>query len=179
MTHAFRIDYEEETRGLDVLVVAGLNNILKGDRMEELLNKFAVFRDTVMWQARKYHQAIPNTFAVATVLYAPQLCWFPDDGPLPSPGYRNRLNEMQWLNSSILKFNEAMGIKSAPRIHKFGIRVDNKSSQDEYGNIRVLHKVNHKWEQWREVERDRMLHLGDNKRMDLGRSINKYFEFNT
>ena len=76
-------------------------------------------------------------------------------------------------------FNEAMGKNSAPCIHKFGIRVDNKTSQDEYGNIRVLHKVNHKWEQWREVERDRMLHLADSKRIDLGGSVNKYFQFNT
>ena len=180
LQQAFRLEYEEkETRGIDVLVVAGLNNILKGDRMEELMHKFGMFRDIVMRQARKYHPETQNTFAVATVLYAPQLCWFPDTSQHPNPDYKNRLEELQWLNTSLLRFNQDMGIKGVPHVHKFGARVDNKSSKDLYGNVRVHHKVTHRWEQWREKEKDRMLHLEDGKRIDLGRSVNKYFEYNT
>ena len=179
LQQAFRIEYEVETRGIDVLLVAGLNNLLKGEKGEELMYKLCSFRDTVMRQSLKYHPDAPNTFAVATLLYAPQLCWFPDDGPVPSASYENRLEELQWINTELIKFNAMNGVVSVPHVHKFGIRVDNKSKRDMYGNVTVHHRLMHKWEQWREVERDRMVHLEEKKRVDLGRSINKYFKFGT
>ena len=179
LQQAFRLEYEKETRGIDVLVVAGLNNLLKGDKVEELFAKFGYFRDLVEWQATKYHPAIKNTFAVTTLLYAPQLCWFPDDGPPPSPTYRNMLQEMQWLNNNLLEFNTRNGVARAPHVHKFGIRIDNKSDKDMYGNVQVRHRTTHKWEQWREEDKGRMLHLCDLRRLLLGRTVNKYFQFNT
>ena len=56
LQQAFRIEYEVETRGIDVLLVAGLNNLLKGEKGEELMYKLCNFRDTVMRQSLKYHQ---------------------------------------------------------------------------------------------------------------------------
>ena len=37
LQQAFRIEYGKETGGIDVLVVAGMNNIQRGDSMEELM----------------------------------------------------------------------------------------------------------------------------------------------
>ena len=179
LQQAFRLEYERETRGIDVLVVAGLNNLVKGDKVDELVTKFGQFRDIVEWQARKHHPDIKNTFAVATLLYAPQLCWFPDNGPLPSPYYKNRLQEMQWLTTTLINFNVKNGVPKFPHVHKFGVRIENKTNKDMYGNVQVTHKTGHKWEQWREEERTRILHLDDKRRMSLGRAVNKYFKFNT
>ena len=179
LLHAFRVEYENETRAIDVLVVAGLNNILRGDKVEELVTKFDRLRRHVMWQAEHHHPDTQNTFAVATLLYAPQLCWLPDDGPLPSPTYKNRLEEMKWLTTTLLNYNEHNGVPSVPHVHKFGIRIDNRSSRDIYGNVEVRHRTCHKWEQWREDARDRMLHLDDQRRLALGRAVNKYFVHNT
>ena len=179
LQQAFRLEYEKETRGIDVLVVAGLNNLVKGDKVDELVTKFGQFRDIVEWQATKHHPDIKNTFAVATLLYAPQLCWFHDDGPLPSPSYKNRLQEMQWLTTTLINFNVRNGVPKFPHIHKFGVRVSNKTSKDLYGNVQVQHKTGHKWEQWREEERGRMLHLDDRRRLLLGTAVTKYFKFNT
>ena len=46
------IDYSEETRGINVLVVAGLNNILRGDTMEQLMRTVYLFRDTVLKKSK-------------------------------------------------------------------------------------------------------------------------------
>ena len=43
----------------------------------------------------------------------------------------------------------------------------------------VRHKVDHRWEQWREEAREDKLHLDDERRVMLGRMVNKYFRFNT
>ena len=179
LQQAFRLEYEKETRGIDVLVVAGLNNLVKGVKVDQLVTKFSEFRDIVEWQASKHHPDIKNTFAVATLLYAPQLCWFPDDGPLPSPYYKNRLEEMQWLTTTLTDFNVRNGVSKFPHVHKFGVRIENKTIKDVYGNVQVKHKTGHKWEQLREEEKGRMLHLADKRRMLLGRAVNKYFKFNT
>jgi hypothetical protein len=40
-------------------------------------------------------------------------------------------------------------------------------------------EVDHSWEQWREEVREDKLHLGDERRMMLGRMVNNYFRFNT
>ena len=63
--------------------------------------------------------------------------------------------------------------------HPPRVRIDNKTSKDVYGNVQVRHRTSHKWEQWREEEKDRMLHLDDRRRMALGRAVNKYFQHNT
>ena len=104
---------------------------------------------------------------------------FPDDGPLPSPSYKNRLQEMQWLTTTLINFNVRNGVPKFPHIHKFGVRISNKTSKDLYGNVQVQHKTGHKWEQWREEERGRMLHLDDRRRLLLGVAVTKYFKFNT
>ena len=176
---AFRIEYGKETRGIDVLVVAGLNNFLKRDTKEEVMRKLDMFRNTVMKQSQYLHPSTPNTFAVATLLYAPQLAWFPDDGDLPSHNYRNHLEDIQWTNEQIIRFNKENGVPMAPHLHKYGVRRDNKTSKDRFGNISVRHTVNHRWEQWREKEAHWMLHLVDEKRIVMGQAVNKYFRFNT
>ena len=71
-------------------------------------------------------------------------CWFADDGPPPSPTYRNRLQEMQWLTTTLVEFNKKNG--GFPHVHKFGVRIDNRSNKDEYGNMEVRHRTCHKWE---------------------------------
>ena len=75
------------------------------------------------------------------------------------------LQEMQWLNTNLLEFNTRNGV------------IDNKT--DKYGNVQVRHRTTHKWEQWSEEEKGRMLHLSDLRRLLLGCMVNNYFQFNT
>ena len=110
--------------------------------------KIQLFKETVAKQAW-HHPDKPNTFAVATLLYPPQLCWFPDNGFLPNPHYVNRLDEMQWLNTQLMEFNESNGCLRVPHVHKFGVCIDNRSNKDQYGQVSVRHRVFHRWGQWR------------------------------
>ena len=45
----------------------------------------------------------------------------------------------------------------------------------EHGQIKTIHLKTHRWEQWRETDRLRMLHLTNERRFVLGRAINEYF----
>ena len=53
------------------MVVAGLNNLIKGDSKEDVMRKLDLFKNTVIKQSQHLHPTTPNTFAVATLLYAP------------------------------------------------------------------------------------------------------------
>ena len=86
---------------------------------------------------------------------------------------------MQWLTTILINFNVRNGVPKFPHVHKFRAGISNKASKDLYGNVQVQHKTDHKWEQWREEERGRMLHLEDKRRLLLGTAVTKYFKFNT
>ena len=63
---------------------------------------------------------------------------------MPSPSYKNLLQEMQWLTTTLVNFNERNGVAKFPHVHKFGIRIENRTSMDLYGYVQVKHKTGHK-----------------------------------
>ena len=88
----FRQSYGEEKRGMDVLLIGGLNDF-KFDSNSLIMKKIRDFNLTVKRQADLHHPDNPSTFRVATFIMAPQFCWFPDNGPLPNPDYENRIEK--------------------------------------------------------------------------------------
>ena len=85
----FRLDYDHEKRGMDVLLVAGLNNV-KNEGVNTIMDRIRAFGDTVIKQGMVFHPEQPNTFHIATLLYLSQFCWFPGDGPYPYHNYHNK-----------------------------------------------------------------------------------------
>ena len=154
----FESNYAHEKRKIDVLLVAGLNNLIRSECGENLVEKYIHFKTAIK------NQNEHNTCGIAPLLYAPQLCWYPGNGPPPYYHFKNRLNEIQQVNSNIIKLNKTDGLEGIPIVQEFGLSVDNRTGQ-----------VKHLWEQWREGQRARMLHLNDEHRTRLGRCVNRYF----
>ena len=67
------------------------------------------------------------------------------------------------------------GMKYFVGLHKYGTRVFTKKYIDEHGNRVTRHLKKHRWEQWREQDRQNMLHLTNERRFVVGRAINEYF----
>ena len=70
---------------MDVLMVAGYNDLVNGYR-----------RECIMYQFRKFtklpviHTDILNTVAIAGLYYPPQLTWYPDN-PTPPNNHVNTI----------------------------------------------------------------------------------------
>ena len=173
LIEAWKIDYLSETRGMDVFLVGGLNNIKNGDKPETIMRDYDHLVQMVHYQANKHHVHVHNTCAIGTLFYPPQLCWFDDQGVCP-PHFENHLADMQWINGEIERLNFESGIK-VPNFTTFGLRVKNSSTKDRYSNIWVNHTTTHRYEHWREPSYRKMLHLNDEKRMKLGRQVGRYF----
>ena len=188
LEYMFRLDYHHETRSMDILLVAGLNNVLRGENDDKIMARLHSFYEVVKDQAEKCHPDQPSTFTVATFLYPPQLAWFPDNGPYPYPTYNNKLGMMRRLNDRIINFNQKIFVEQdklykslnngvsgevgkCVKFHTYGLR--KRTVVTKRGNRVEIKK--HRWENWREAEPSRMLHLSDEQRVKMGKAINNFF----
>ena len=109
-----------------------------------------------MKQTSDYHLGELSTFHVATLLMAPQYCWFPDNSPLLSPGYVNSLEKMINLNKQIVQFNNdqfkkqselfkrmspgVVGTKDkTPMYHTYGVRSDKITRDSVMTSVKTHH----------------------------------------
>ena len=95
-----------------VLLVAGLNDLIKGGNFDTITVDFKRFANYVHHQ-EPYHTGKNNSFAIAPLLPAPKLVWSPDNGPT-STNYVNRLDEMTRLKEWVQMFNMKNGIDQVP-----------------------------------------------------------------
>ena len=181
LTHAFRLDYMDKAhdKPLDVVLVGGYNDLVMGKTRDQVNYKFQQFCDLVKLSGIRQHPNNPNTVAVATLMYPPQLAWFPDNGPPPSPDYVNQREKIDWLNNQIQLRNRENGVPIGVGFHTYGVRKATRQYQDQYGQIHQYETRSHRWEHWREEQPDRMLHMRDHRRFKMGTALNNYFVLNT
>ena len=157
---------------MDVVIIAGYNNLLRNQGRDVIFDTFKKFGEYVRQLANEDNSC--NTVTVCSLLYPPQLAWFADDGPEPE-NYRNQIEKINWINGKIDGMNMEHGREYYVGVHKYGVRVRTIKWQDCYGREHQKHTKKHRWEQWREVDRRNMMHLSNERRFVLGRAVNEYF----
>ena len=174
LVEAWKIEYFQETRPMDVFILAGLNNLAKGDKVDSMLRDYDHLVQIVQYQGKKYHPQAPNTCVIGTLYYPPQICWFPDQGKCPD-GFNNLLDAMYYLNHEIERLNFESGIKS-PNIPVFGTRKITNYYTDKTGEVKVRSTTTtHRFTHFRESDWWNMLHLNDERRIKLGQRVNRFF----
>ena len=178
---AFRLDYMEKlpTKPLDVVLVAGYDDLLEGTNREYIMYEFQKFSDNVKMCGLGLHPDKPNTVAIASLMYPPQIAWFPDNDAFLRPNYDNQLEKIAWLNQKIHLLNMDNGVPLYPRFHTYGVRTATRFEEDELGNLHSYVTKSHRWEHWRNGNRGDMLELKDARRFKMGTAINNYFRINT
>ena len=175
LTHAFRLDYVEKVhpKPLDVVIVAGYNDMVNGYSRQSIMESFTRFADYVKMAGIQH--GMKNTVAVSNIMYAPQLSWFPDNGPLPRNHQGNQVEKIDWLNQAILSLNLDNNITEFHRLHKYGVRAYTRKETDQYGQVHLRKIKCHRFEHWREHDPAEKLHLTNSQRFKMGAAINKYF----
>ena len=180
LVHAFRLDYEmsEQHRPLDVLVVAGYNDIKKNHSRSFIMDGFKHLSELVLNNGKNKNPGIVNTYAVASLMYPPALAWFPDNGVMPYD-FQDNLEKISWLNSQIQLLNVTNSASDFPRFHTYGVRTDNSSRMDVYGYEHQSHTKSHRWGHWEEGIKTRKMNLKPARKFKMGTAINNYFALNT
>ena len=169
---AWQVEYGHEKRPMRILLVGGLNNLIKGGDFESLTTQYKRFGHNVSYQGSFQHPGRTSSFAVAPLLPAPKLVWFPDNGAT-SPSYRNRRDEVTRINEWVKTFNMKNGIHQVPAFNTLGTRTCKKKME---GGKLVDFKT-HRWNLWRASEgREDKLHLVDKERVRMGQYVLKYFQ---
>ena len=178
LMNAFRLDYVERFLGmpLDVCLVAGYNDLVRRYSREQIKHDLREFSAMVI-EAQSGLDI--NTFAVSTLMYPPQLAWFPDNGEVPYPGYINQKEKIDWINQEIHVLNEANQVPLYAGFHTYGVRKDTKKRVDRFGQHYQRVLKYHRWEHWRETERGNMMHLKNHRRFKMGQALVNYFTNNT
>ena len=81
-----------------ILLVAGLNDLIKGGTRETVMESITSFKNMVALNNR-YHPGAANQFAVAPLLCPPKLVWYEDNGQLPPGHAGNRGGEVEKQNT--------------------------------------------------------------------------------
>ena len=181
LTNAFRLDYmvKQHTRPLDVVLVGGYNDLVKGHSRDFIVWELQRFANKVLEAGSNLHPDNPNTVAISTFMYPPQLAWFPDNGPYPYYGYTNHREKINFINQQIHKINMANNVPKYVGFHTYGVRKCTNVKYDQYGQQYQTLVKSHRWEHWREQNRASMLHLRNDRRFKMGAAINNYFIYNT
>ena len=176
LVHAFRLDYEQQlhNKAMDVVLVAGYNDLVKGHCREFILHGMKEFASAVKQIGKHIHPDSTNTVTIAGLMYPPRLAWFHDNGKEPV-GYVNRMEKIDWLNQEIKQLNYSNSVPNYPGLRTFGVRKVTRRWLDTYGQEHHREIQKHRWEQWIGSTRSGKLHLTSEMRFTVGRAINNYF----
>ena len=177
LLHAFKQEYIVKARPkpLDVVLVAGYADILKGYSREFIYWGFSEFASTVLGEGES---KTPHTFTISSLMYPPSCCWFEDDGPTPFR-FHNKLEKFDWLNKKIHDINLHNNIPGYPCFHSYGTRKTVKHVTQEDGSTRAQHIRVHRWEHWAEYARREKFSLRNDRKFKLAKAVNNYFVFRT
>jgi hypothetical protein len=149
--------YWEESRPMNVIVVAGLNDVPNCD-YERITGHITLFKKVVN------EQNPANFFLMTGILRPPKLAWFAGNGPEPplpfGNFYRNHLEKINRVNQFIHELSKQSGVVPLS-FAGMGTRLISK--RDSCGaRYRVQQ---HQFTAWREFPvQHMMLHLNDQKR---------------
>ena len=172
---AWRLDYSKAKRPMRIMLVAGLNDLLKGGDKHSFIEAVEGFKINIDAQNKYHTSGGKNEFCVAPLMNPPKVCWFPDNGEEP-PNYNNRLLEIASINGWISDFNRKNGMSGPPCFQVWGTRTSRKILED--GSSWPM--KTHRWNEWRVMDKkEDMLHLNDKMRARMGQAVVKYFDGET
>ena len=180
LIEAFMLEYEHHSQAkpLDVVLVAGYADLLRGHGRDFIYEGFQHFCDRVLSVGAKIAPNAKSTVAIASLMYPPKLAWFRDNGTEPYR-YENRKKKINWLNSKIDQLNLRNSITIYPGFHTYGLRVDNITTTDDHGVEVKQHTKSHRWGHWAEGPRREKFTLTTDRKFKMGQALNNYFLYRT
>ena len=174
LQHAFEVQYRVIDLPLDVILVAGYNNILRNESLETIMSRYSVFKKHVINMSCSGGRM--NSFAIATLPYPPRLTRLRDDPYFPyhQPYYDETTQLLDELTPRIISMNKEeidMKTRLAPTFHTWCLSKGNTSKQ----GFSVGSLSRHRPSQWREDNFLDQLHPSDTVRIRMGTAVGRYF----
>ena len=115
MTRALIKNYLHLPNRLEVIVIAGINNIGAGERADDIIKEMEVFKQVVADHNKKWKHSPLSFTDICIVAVAPKFCSLtvPPNPPepeiaawVPPPQFQNKYSEVKKLNSMTIDVNK-------------------------------------------------------------------------
>ena len=138
---------------LEVILIAGLNNIGEGQTAKEVMEEIAELRLAVKAHSVMNGHTTPSVLSVSTLLYAPKYCSLevPQNCTewIPPAGFENKREVMEAVNEGIKNMNIGNKVNYL-KLHMEGIRLERGKAMHKHYPAKPI---------WRELQVRRRLHL--------------------
>ena len=163
---AFMAEYAKAECPLNVVLLPGYNDFLRGSEVPEVVQEIQMFKDLVDLQAYRCHPSSPNTFGVAAMPFAPRLCRLPGQNVTTSD-FKNHFAQQRFLNAKMLQMNVDEGLPLLD-FSRVGLRWDRNESGE------LVSRPD--FSAWHGSNPRRMIHLNDRIRIRMAQQVGAYFE---
>lgn len=172
LTRALHMLYLIYPERLEIIVIAGLNNIGDSQTSEQIMEELTELKLTVKVHSEMHQHAQPSILSVSTLLYAPKFCSLdlPNNCPaewIPPRGFQNKRKLLEEVNEGIKSMNLQAQVNYL-KLHMEGVRFDKATDK-------TLHKHNPAKPIWRESEVRRRLHLTPQYKAKVAQRAAKLF----
>ena len=181
MTRALTKNYLHMPNRVEVIVVAGINNIGAGERAEDIKKEMDELREVVKKHSQKWKHSPPSYVVFCTVIYPPKFCslYVPPNPPepevaewVPPPTFINKYSEIKRLNDLIINQHEELGLKLV-RLDYYGVkRLNPEKWMHKFDNRPGTTQV------WREAEVFKKLHFTIEVKVKIIKYISDCFRTN-
>ena len=180
MLKALVKNYLDLPNRLEIMVIAGINNIAAGETAEQIIHEMAKLKYVVDEYSKKWSHSPPSYVAFCTVLLPPKFCSLnvppiqpnePDIAEwVPPPNFRNKSDELDKLNNMILKMNENL---KCVRMDYHGVkRFKSGTKQHKFDTKPGVTPI------WRETEVFKKLQFTMDIKLKLAEHITECFKHN-
>ena len=144
---------------LEIVVIAGINNIGKNDTVASIMEEFREMKEVVKEHSIKHKHNPPSYVSISTLILRPKFCSFsvPRNVPelaewVPRPGFQDRYDAIKQVNLEVKAMNEAEQL-SWINLHMQGVKILKSGPQHKYDTKPGAKLI------WREREVFRKLHF--------------------
>ena len=172
LVHGLLCEYRDHPAPLDVVLFAGTNNLLQGQSMEMVKRELKEAKFEIEAANKE------NSVAIASIIYPPKLSKLPCDQADKWPvDFWDRTADIFELNRFIFMLNKSGPMSTytilAPKCQTFGLRIVRGGNASG-----IMGRVNaHNLNAWREKYVPDMLHLREEQKLKIGKSVVNYFSY--
>ena len=179
---ALKKNYLHLPNRLEIIIVAGINNIGAGHKAEQIVEDMRELKAELREHSSRWLHSPASYAAFCTVMYAPKFCSLhvPPSPPepwvaawTPPANFLNRAEEVRKLNDLIIQMQRAESVEMV-RLDYMGIkRFKSGTTQHKFDNKEGATPI------WREQEIFRKLHFTKEIKVKIMEHINKCFASNS
>ena len=180
LTRALERNYLYLSSRLEIIVVAGINNVGEGQASEDIVNEMKELKKTVVEHSAEHNHNPPSYVSFSTLFFPPKFCSLnvPSDAPdlkewVPSPNFVNKLETIEKVNKAVKEMNQKDGLNWV-NLHLHGIKVfKSGTKQHKFDTRPGTTQI------WREKEVHRKLHFTMANKLKIITYINQCFKSNS